>query len=56
VVDSHADSVVRADREPLRTPRINLSPGAMRALGYSALANRPLRYRVLQLGADGTSA
>jgi len=56
VVDSHADSVARVDREPLPTPRINLSPGAMRAFGYSALANRPLRYRVLRVGGDGTSA
>jgi hypothetical protein len=51
IVDSHADEVVRKGRAPLRTPRINLSPGAMRALGYSELANRPLRYRVLRVGA-----
>jgi hypothetical protein len=56
VVDSHADEVARAERAPLRTPRINLSPGAMRALGYSSLANRPLRYRVLRVGSDGTTA
>jgi len=56
VVDSHADEVVRAERAPLRTPRINLSPGAMRALGYSSLANRPLRYRVLRIGRDGATA
>lgn len=56
VVDSHADEVPRAGRDPLRTPRINLSPGAMRALGYSSLANRPLRYRVLRIGGDGATA
>jgi hypothetical protein len=56
VVDSHADEVARVHRDPLRTPRINLSPGAMRALGYSALANRPLRYRVLRIGSDGATA
>jgi hypothetical protein len=56
VVDSHADEVARPGRDPLRTPRINLSPGAMRALGYSALANWPLRYRVLRVGGDGATA
>jgi hypothetical protein len=56
IVDSHADLVPREDRDPLRTPRINLSPGAMRALGYSELANRPLRYRVLRIGEEGAAA
>jgi hypothetical protein len=51
VVDSHADEVARPNRDPLRTPRINLSPAAMRALGFSTLANRPLRYRLIRLGA-----
>ncbi len=56
VVDSHADEVARENRDPLRNPRINLSPGAMRALGYSELANRPLRYRVLRVGGEGATA
>jgi hypothetical protein len=56
IVDSHADEVPRENRDPLRTPRINLSPGAMRALGYSELANRPLRYRVLRVGAERAAA
>jgi len=56
VVDSHADEVARESRDPVLTPRINLSPGAMRALGYSELANRPLRYRVLRVGGEGATA
>jgi hypothetical protein len=56
VVDSHSDEVARESRDPLHTPRINLSPGAMRALGYSELTNRPLRYRVLRVGGEGATA